>query len=71
MKTLLGFGLLLLGFISCAYADLPSSDYELASDAVWQSPDKTVQVEGYKKLDVDAYLWQFWVFDHERKHATF
>jgi hypothetical protein len=65
--------LLLLGIASVApaRADGPGAGFKLDPKAkVFTSPDRKVRLEQYaKKAEDGAYVFQFWTFDRNHRHA--
>jgi hypothetical protein len=53
-----------------AYAAGPRADLKATPEYTRISPDKTLRVEQYFKMDGDlGTLYQFWIFDRNHRHA--
>src|SRR5664279_3042662 len=70
-KTWIALWLTLAAVAPASAADGPQADFKLVRDAkVFKSPDRTLRLEQYAKDAEDgAYVFQFWTFDRNHRHA--
>jgi hypothetical protein len=70
-KTWISLWLALASVAPASAADGPQADFKLVRDAkVFKSPDRTLRLEQYaKKAEDGAYVFQFWTFDGNHRHA--
>jgi hypothetical protein len=70
-KTGIALWLALATVAPAGAADGPQADFKLVRDAkVFKSPDRTLRLEQYAREAEDgAYVFQFWTFDRNHRHA--
>jgi hypothetical protein len=70
-KTWIALWLALATVAPAGAADGPQADFKPSRDArVFKSPDRALRLEQYfRKAEDGAYVFQFWTFDRNHRHA--